>query len=377
MMQKQTSSAAGGNTPSAESTDRVDLIRMSRILWDGRRSLLKITAVFMAIGLLLALTGKKEYTASVTVVPQSAQDPSRLSELSGLASMAGINLNMASSTTINPAVYPRIVRSPSFQLELMKTRMPFSEIGQNLTLYDYFTRYDKPGPVALLLKYTLGLPGLIGNAVRGRPAEPALPAQGDTLIRFSDEQRKVREKLDDLITIDYNEKDGYVTLACVMPEAEAAARLARRTQELLQRYITEFKTQKAIANLSFIEQRYFEAVQKYNKAQEDLARFRDKNKNVSKALAQTELERLSNAYNLSFSIYQELAKQLEQANIQVKQDTPVFTVIEPASVPSKRSKPKRTLILLAWTLAGAITAAGYLFLQHFMNSYRQRWNEPE
>ena len=62
-----------------------------------------------------------------------------------------------------------------------------------------------------------------------------------------------------------NDKDGYITLSVDMPEPLAAAQLAAKVQELLQRYVTDFKIQKVKANLEFVEGRYEEAKKEYEK----------------------------------------------------------------------------------------------------------------
>jgi uncharacterized protein involved in exopolysaccharide biosynthesis len=98
---------------------------------------------------------------------------------------------------------------------------------------------------------------------------------------------------------------------------------------------------------------------------------------MSLATARTEEERLSSQYNLIYSIYSELAKQLEQAKIQVKQDTPVFTIIEPISVPTKRSKPNRFLILFIWTFLGGLLGIGIVFGKGYMDPIKKTWNEKD
>jgi len=78
---------------------------------------------------------------------------------------------------------------------------------------------------------------------------------------------------------------------------------------------------------------------------------------------------------LIYSVYSELAKQLEQAKIQVKQDTPVFTIIEPISVPIKKSKPNRPMILLIWLFLGGVLGTGVVFGKEFIVPMKKRWNE--
>jgi len=78
---------------------------------------------------------------------------------------------------------------------------------------------------------------------------------------------------------------------------------------------------------------------------------------------------------LIYGIYSELAKQLEQAKIQVKQDTPVFTIIEPISVPTKKSKPNRPMILFIWLFLGGILGTGIVFGKGYLKTIKKQWNE--
>ena len=344
-------------------TKEINLIELAKVLWDFRRTIIKVTLSFTLIGLLVAILSPKEYTTSVTIVPQSSNQQSSMGNLGGLAAMAGINLNTPAQAEISPSAYPQIISSVPFQLELMNTYLTFDKIDHPITLYEYYSEHVKPG---FIYKYTLGLPKLISGAFK-KNQSPTEEKSPDGIIKVTEEQKYVRNILRKKISIERNQKEDYIKLSCRMPEALPSAQLAQQMQELLQQKITEYKVQKATANLEFIQQRYDELQQQYNNAQDVLAKFSDRNKNVTSATAQIELERLTNDYNLAFSIYSEMAKQLEQAKIQVKEDTPVFVVIEPASVPLEKSKPKRLMIIIISLLAGGIVGIGIAILKNKAN----------
>ncbi|MDD4193041.1 MAG: Wzz/FepE/Etk N-terminal domain-containing protein, partial [Mangrovibacterium sp.] len=345
----------------SSSSNGIDFFMLTRTLWKGRRTIFSTVALCMAAGVLIALLSPNEYTAVTKMLPQKSSVKDKLGGLSGLASLAGINLNMNDEAELNPAVYPQIISSIPFQLELMQSPLNFSDSPHPVTVYDYYSEIRKPNP---FLKYTIGLPQVILKAIRGKTGEHDTTAVRGP-IRLTEDQKTVRDELEKLIAIEYHDKDGYVTLSCQMPEALPAAQLAQRTQELLQHYITRFKIEKARAYLEFLEGRHDEALHHYNQAQAGLAAFRDRNRNMATATAKSETERLANNYNLAFAIYSELAKQLEQARIQVKEETPVFTIIQPVSVPLEKSGPGRVMIVLSWMLAGAILAIGILFCRRY------------
>ena len=347
----------------------IDLIEVIRKLWAKRKFILKVTVVFMAFGVLIALFSPKEYTAGCTMVPQIGEKTTG-GNLSGLAAMAGINLGSNSGgDVLMPNVYPKILSSVPFQKELMQTEIKFEDYEQPVRLLDYYTgeEYRKFSLLGTIKKYTIGLPGLILRALSKEEAIPGLPDSASSGIQsLSKEEDDCMKILANLVTLTVNDKEGYITLSASMPEPVAAAQLAYKVQVLLQKYVTEFKIEKARANLEFIEERYADAKSEFERKQEELAEFRDANRNFASAVAKTTEERLSNEYAVVLGVYSELAKQREQANIQVKEDTPIFAVVEPVTVPTERSKPKRALICVAFTFLGGFCGVGLVLVLPFL-----------
>lgn len=349
--------------------NEIDLIEVIRKLWAKRKFILKVAVVFACLGILVALFSAKEYTASCIMVPQTGEKGAS-GGLGGLAAMAGINLgNVGGGDVLSPKIYPKILSSVPFQKELMLEKIKFNEYEQPVRLLDYYTgdEYKKFSLTGVILKYTIGLPGVIIRAIRGEQPEIVVPkGSGLPIQTLSKDENLCMKALKDKVVLNVNDKDGVVILSATMSEPIAAAQLASLVQVMLQRYITEFKIEKAQAKLKFIEERYADAKKQFELKQEELAQFRDANRNFASAIAKTNEERLNNEYSVALGVYSELAKQREQANIQVKEDTPVFTIVEPVTVPSERSKPKRGLIFIAFTFLGGFLGIGLVLVLPFL-----------
>ena len=348
--------------------EEIDLVEVVRKLWKNRKLILKITVVFMVLGVLVALFSPKEYTAGCTMVPQSG-DKKVGGNLSGLASMVGINLGGASGgEVLSPTIYPKIVASIPFKKDLMVTPLKFEGYAQPITLLDYYTKdeYQKFSLGHAIVKYTVGLPGVIMSAIRGEDTTRISAGKGSAIQSLSKDEKKMAEMLNKMISLNVNDKDGYVQLSASLGEPLAVAQLAERAQELLQTYITDFKIEKVKSNLTFVEQQYDAAKKRYEKMQDSLARFRDANKSFSSAVAKTQEEALTNEYNLAYSVYSELAKQMEQAKIAVNETTPIRTIVEPVVVPMERSKPKRGLICVLFTFLGGFAGVGTVLALPFV-----------
>lgn len=351
------------NIPEEQEIDLVELIQR---MWVNRKLILKVTGVFFVLGLLVALLSSKAYTAGCDVVPQTS-DSGAASRMSSLAALAGINLNqMQDVKTLSPYVYENILNSTTFRKELMHTKLNYEKADRPVSFYEYNTseEFNKPGVGKIIMKYTIGLPFLILNAIRGEQPEPDYTVVvtgengGPKIETMTKEEFECNKMLSQCISMTLDDKNGYLSISVTMPEAVVAAEMAQATVTLLQKYITEFKIEKVQSNLDFVQERYNEAKANFEDIQDRRARFRDANQNTTRYSARTQLEKLDAEYTLAMNLYSELATQLEQAKINVKETTPILTVINPVTIPLQKSKPRRALILFGWTFFGVVLGMG-------------------
>lgn len=374
--------------PQAQTADvqeqEIDLIALIKRLWKKRMFVIYVTLAFMVLGLMIALFSKKEYTATTVFVPQTSRQGVS-SSMSSLASLAGINLGqVGGGESLSPAIYPQLLSNVDFIKELMYTPIKFEEWPEKVTLFDYYTNedYNKPTFFGTVKKYTLGLPGVIIKAIKGSNKEEADSAAADgPLPVFTEKEYACKQVLTNLVSITINDKDGYVELSASMPEPVAAAEVATAAFNLLEKYITEYKIEKAKATLDFVNDRFAEAKADFEEKQKELASFRDANRMLTTATSQIAQERLEREYELANTIYTELARQKTQVELQVKEDTPVLSVVQPVVVPFEKSKPKRAIILIAFTfLGGCLGCAsvfGFDFIKHQGSSWPRRWKTEE
>jgi uncharacterized protein involved in exopolysaccharide biosynthesis len=161
-----------------------------------------------------------------------------------------------------------------------------------------------------------------------------------------------------MLTISLDDKKGYITLTANMPEPVAAAQLAQAAFDILQKYVTKFKIEKVQSDLDFVQERYDEAKRNFDEVQARRAKLRDANMNTTRYSALAELEKLDAEYALRQGVYNSLAQRVEQAKINVKETTPVLTIINPVTIPRQKSKPRRAMILFAFTFLGVVAGMG-------------------
>ena len=340
--------------------DSIDIIALLQSIWTGKKLILKTVLVFMILGLFIAVLSQNEYTASTTIVPQSSSEKPGGS-LGGIAALAGINLgSVGQQSSISPTLYPQILTNISFQKELLETLITIEGQDNKITYKEYYTNVYSPSVLSSIKKYTIGLPGVLIGLLKSDKTSNEKSKNNDSLPQITEDDKELIELLLEQLSMEVNDKYGYISLSTTMPEARAAAELTQKTQELLEQYVIDFKIEKSSSELDFIKNRYQEKEQEFQKIQQKLAVYTDRNQNVNSARAKMELMLLQSEYDLAYGVYSELAKQLETQELKVKEDTPIFTILQPVFVPLEKTAPKRSLILIIYTFLGFVLSIGYI-----------------
>ncbi|MDD3510722.1 MAG: Wzz/FepE/Etk N-terminal domain-containing protein [Fermentimonas sp.] len=355
-------------------SDEIDITEILKKLWVKRSFIIKLTAIFLLIGLFIALFSPVQYTSTCTVVPQSG-NKSGGGGLGGVAAIMGVNLGTAMMTegTLSPVMYPEIIKSVPFTREIMKTEVIVEKSdGQPITLYDYYTdkQYRSFNLLGAIKKYTIGLPGLIIGALRSdkepKIAETSLIGDSTSVFNLTPEEKSVYDAIQGAIQINPNSKDGYVTLGFTFPEAKVAAQVTDKLYRTLEEYVSQFKSEKLDDNLKFVEQSFETAKSDFLDAQNRLSSFQDANRSLTTASARSMETRLRNEYDIAFTLYRELATQREQAKIAVKENQTILTLVNPPVVPLEKSAPRRSIIIIGFLFLGIVVAVGWVFIKPYM-----------
>lgn len=372
-MSDSTNSKISSQTSFKDNND-ISLLSLIKTLWRDRRFIFKSIGIFFILGIFVAIVSPKEYTARGTYLPTTVDGMNGVGNLSGLASLAGINLaSGVGNSEIPPSLYPKIVESIPFKMALLEAPLYFEEVGKMVTYKEYYENYYSPSILVNIKKYTLGLPSVIIKLFKKEAVEEAKSPSQSPILAISALDLGHFRRLSNQVLISYNNKDGIVEVSAAMPDAIAAAQLTKFAEQILQKEVIAFKIKNAKEQLSFTEERYNEKREEFEKIQSELGRFRDRNQNISSAYALNEQNKLEANYNLAFSVYSELAKQMEQAKLQVSKDTPVFSVINPITIPLEKSAPKRPVIIAIFLVLGIIVSILWVLLSDYISKIKHIW----
>ncbi|WP_424963009.1 GNVR domain-containing protein [Ekhidna sp.] len=344
--------------------DEIDLLELVRVVWFKRLFILKVTGIFVILGLVIALTSNVEYLTESKLLPESQEaSKGNLSGLSGLAGLAGIDLSIGQSGSLTPVLYPEIVNSIPFQKDLIYYPVKFSKLDTTITSFEYFTEYARPSLLGLIKGYTIGLPGKI-KSIFSKEALGSAKETKDGLIYLTKDEHNLIEDFRSRIEVELDPQTNILTVSVLMQDPVACAGLTKYIIEKLTKQVTDYKIEKVKDNLRFIEERYREAENDYRVKQKQIASFTAKNRSLSSPYMQAEYQRLQNELSIVFEVYRGLATQLEQARISVKERTPVFSILEPVQVPLDKNKPKRKLILMLSLVIGLFVSVTAVLIKN-------------
>lgn len=343
---------------SNQASDEIDLVELLRFFWGRKWIMIKSIGLFTVFGLVVAFTTPEEYQTSSTLIPENSGADGKLSgSLGGLASLTGIDLGGLSgaSQTINPALYHRVSRSTPFLIDLMNEEFFFESIGAQINLQRYYSDHYESS----LFGKILNVPGRLIQWLRGSGDESAVNYD-ESILKLSKEEHDIIEDLKGRVFVELDWELNLVTVEVEMRDPRVAADMVQFAQDYITKYVTDYAVSKGMQQLASVEEQYKERKKEFEIAQSRLAYFQDRNQNVSTARANSETERLQSEYNLAFNIYNQLAQQREAIRLQVEENTPVFTVLEPVKIPITKSKPRRFLILFLYAFIGTFFGGIYI-----------------
>ena len=322
------------------------------------------------LGLIVAFSIPEEYTTSVILAPE-AKAKSGSGNLGALASMAGINIGSVSSDeALSPEIYPDIVKSTPFLIDLFPVKIVTIEESKSMNLFEYmYIHQVSPWwkeiiylPIKGYIWITSSIKNKTQNNIKNKP---------DT-FRLTQEQAEVAARISDRIITIVNEKTGMISISVTMQDPLVSATLTDTVMQNLQDYITRYRTNKAKQDLEYTEKLYKEAQQNYYEAQQKYANFADSNLDIVMTGYQTRLERLQNEATLAYGLYNQISQQLQLAKAKVQEVTPVYTVVQPASVPLRPASPQKPIILIGFVFLAFVGSVGWiLFIKDLVKQFKR------
>lgn len=313
----------------AESDD-LSLFAVLNFVLRQRVTILLCTVALVGLTVIYVQTRPSRFTSSATFLPQQSENPS---QLAGLAAQFGVPLPTGGGGE-SPALYVDLLRSRRIMEQVADVR--------------YDVRTDS-GPVQGTLHE------LWGRKVR------------DSLMR----RDAVLKRLNGATSAGFAPKTSVVSIRVRSERPELSRAIVEQYITAITRFNLERRQGRAAAERRFTEERLTEAKAELRSAENQLQVFLQQNREFRNS---PELnfrqERLTREVALRQQLYSALAQSFDRSRIDEVRDTPVITVIDRPTLPSRRdSRGGAVKVLVALILGlGLGVVVGFL---------RERLSEPD
>jgi uncharacterized protein involved in exopolysaccharide biosynthesis len=336
-------------------------IHISDVIAFFRKYMLVMVAVTTAFGIagfLLSYTVTKTFTAKTVLLPEySTGKPSFFSMALGGGSQEGTG-------TLVPELYPNILESTAFGEHLLKQPVTSNNGQLYKSLKDYLLQSSSPG---LLSRFK----SIFSSSNSDSKVTPnKIQLNNPEIANYSSDEESLIKAAKGMVKASIEQKNGLIAIESELDDPVVAAVLVESSKDYLINYVEDFRVAKLEQQLKFISSRVLEARKRQQNAEYALQSYRDHNRNSFLNVARIEEQRLQSDFTLAQSIYSDLILKEEQAKIKVKEERPVFKVLEPTQIPLNKTGPKRLIIAGISAVAGFIFAMIYaLFVREKVQQY--------
>lgn len=344
--------------------DEIDIMEYVMKLLAKWKMILSWCGIAAVLGLVIAFSLKNFYTVKAELAPELSN--SKSSSMSSLAALAGVSLGSSTSSTtgaLYPDLYPEIISSVPFVTSLFDIPVDVKD-GKEIIhtdLYDYTLNYTKAPWWNKVIALPFKALGWGMSLFREKEAEedPNAPAVVDP-THLTKKQAKAVKALRQNISVMVDKKTFVISITATAQDPKVAYDIADEVIKKLQKHVSGYRTSKAVADCNYYEKLNAEARENYYAAQQAYARYVDANQGLAFQRVRTEEQRLQNEMNLAYNLYNQTAQQLQAAKAKVQEETPIFAVINPPTIPIIKAGPSKAKTLLAIIFLGGCCACAWV-----------------
>lgn len=296
--------------------DEIDLRELFATLWRGKWIIIAFTIIFAAAGVAYALYKPDIYQASALLAPAQDDAGGRIGgQLSGLASLAGVNLGGGDAN---------------------KTVIAKETLQSRAFLTDFIHRHNLAVPLMATKAWSM-------NAGEWIFDEDIYDASAQQWL--SDEDGQTQEPTDwDLVkqfreqlSVSENKDNGMLTVSFKSLSPVAAKNWVEKLVHDINEHMRAQDVQEAEASIAYLEDK----------------------------LRQTNIAGMQQVF------YQLIEQETRTVMLANAQREYVFKTVDPAVVPQEKSEPKRALIAIVATMLGGMLGVFAVFVMAFVRSGKE------
>lgn len=338
----------------------IDYCKLFHDLLKHKKLFYKVFGWTFVAACVIVLSIPNYYKCTVTLSPEMSGSKSS-GGLAALASSFGVSLKGLGNSTeaLFPTLYPDLMNSTEFKSGLFTIPVTIEgdsvkgTVDRTMTYYEYLKEEQKlPWWIGAIRGTVKWLVSLFKEEEESTKIDP---------FRLTKEQTEIVKTIDKNIVCDVDKKTMVISIEVTDQNPVICATMADSVKMRLQQAITDYRTSKARGDLEYNKKMFAEAKERYDKACEAYVRFADGNQKVFLQTVRQKQSKLEDEMQLQRSIYQQLAGQVQQAEMLVQEATPAFTTLQNATVPVKKAGPFRSKIVFVFLFLAFLATSAWVF----------------
>ena len=179
-------------------------------------------------------------------------------------------------------MYPNLIESSPFKNTILNQKIKLN--NKDILYKDYLkSKNNNSSFFKMIIDYTIMLPLNLISIIRDK-ASSMLNNEIDEIdemenqeyIVLSQNDYRLQKILDNKISLEVNEKDGYITLSVTDESPHVAAQIAKKSEEVLQQSIINYKIKNIKSVYDFTVKQLDDSKRTFYLLQDKLAKFKDK-----------------------------------------------------------------------------------------------------
>lgn len=338
----------------------IDVRKLLGVVSKYFKALFLFLSIAFVVGVTTFIFLPRQYNSSVLIMQDLGIDASSssglLDNLGGLSSLGF--LSTEGSSYLSPAFSERIIKEKTFLVQLMDSK--FDIEGERKELKTIIEEDFSKGFGDYLrntLKFLFGL-------AFDTPENPIETYTFDgEILQFNEDYYWEMKKLEDRISVEYYEEDNTLRISVLTHDPVLSANLVNRTNERLQKELSNYQLEKLRSELTQIDERLIKVEASLEIKKNALAKFLERNLNIVSERAKFDLQNLRSDYDLDNRIYRDLVSKKEEIGLQLIDKTPIYHVIEPSMVPIKAASPNLIKVMMLYFFLAIFIWVGYIFFK--------------
>ena len=351
-----------------DESSSIDFGKLFADILKHKRLYYKVLPITFVVAAFITLCIPNYYTCEVKLSPEMSGSNTSKSGLLSLASSFGVNLGNATggmgTEALFPTLYPDLMNSVDFKTSLFPVPVTIEgdkdegEPDRTMSYYDYMENEQSMPWWSYIFKGIGEGIKWVKNLITGKEEEET---DGVNPFRLSEEQTEIVKAIDENIVCDVDKKTMVITINVKDQDPVICATMADTVKTRLQNFITDYRTRKARVDLEYNKKLYAETKARYDKARRLYAEFVDANNDIILQTVRQRQVELENDMQIQFNAFTQVAAQLLAAEAKVQEDTPAFTTLQSATVPVKKTGPKRAVLCLVFLFLAFCATTAWIF----------------